>query len=230
MRLQALSFFFDIDETITRYRPGALAADRLLDGNFLFPIIRDMLAERGVSSDDAAAMIRREAVENVFWCYGDFIRKFGLRQPVAAERFRIWHRENLDVFPDTVELIRSLAAEQTPLYIVSNNPVDGCRMKLERAGLDPELFRGIFGTDVMKGCKHLAASWERALNLAGVRPESVVTVGDDVEEDGVVPRSCGVGVGVILERDSALRIRRADGFLHVNDARVIPGALTGTEF
>ena len=209
MRLQALSFFFDIDGTVTRYRPGALAADRLLDGNFLFPLIRDMLVERGVSSGDAVAMIRREA---------------------AAVRFRAWHEENLAVFPDTVELIRSLAAEQTPLYVISNNPVDGCRMKLERAGLNPELFRGIFGTDVMKGCKHLASSWERALSLADVRPESVVTVGDDVKEDGAVPRSCGVGTGVILERDSALRIRRADGFLHVNDARAIPGALTGMEF
>ena len=230
MRLQALSFFFDIDGTVTRYRPGALAADRLLDGNFLFPLIRDMLVERGVSSGDAAAMICREAEENIFWCYGDFIRKFDLPPEAAAVRFRAWHEENLAVFPDTVELIRSLAAEQTPLYVISNNPVDGCRMKLERAGLDPELFSGIFGTDVMKGCKHLASSWERALSLADVRPESVVTVGDDVKEDGAVPRSCGVGTGVILERDSALRIRRADGFLHVNDARAIPGALTGMEF
>lgn len=229
MRRQSFHFFFDIDGTITGYRPGALDAGRLLEGNFLFPIIRDMLVERGVSPGDAAAMIRREAAENVFWCYGDFVRKFGLAQLAAAERFRVWHRENLDAFPDTVELIRSLAAEQTPLYIVSNNPVDGCRMKLERAGLAPELFRGLFGTDVMKGCKHLTTSWERALNLAGVPPEDAVTVGDDVKEDGIVPRSCGVGACVILERGASLRIRRENGFLCVNDARAIPDALTGTE-
>lgn len=229
MQLQTRHFFFDIDGTITGYRPGALDADRLLDGNFLFPIIRGLLVERDIPIADAEAMIRRECRENVFWCYGDFVQKFRLSPALTEERFRAWHEENLSVFSDTVELIRFLAGKHVPLHVVSNNPVDGCWMKLERAGLASESFRGIYGTDIMKGCKNLAGSWRRALSQAGVQPGSAIVIGDDEKEDGAVPKSCGVGMSIIIDRSSSFRVRCQNGFLHVNDAREVPEALAAAD-
>ena len=222
------SFFIDIDGTITDYRPGALDHGKLLFGNFLFPIIRELMMEQGCTQAEAEILIRREMRENVFWCYGDFVRKFNLPVAAAAERFRAWHAENLTVRRDTVELIGMLAARHVPLYIISNNPVDGCLMKLERAGLPAGNFRGIFGTDVMRGCKDRTASWERALKLAGVAPETAAVIGDNEKEDGTVPRSCGIPRSFLLDRSSGIRLRRSGGFIRVNDARAIPEALRET--
>ena len=51
-------YVFDIDGTLTRYVDVDPAA--FLHGNFLFPIVRDLMVERGADPDEAAAAILRE--------------------------------------------------------------------------------------------------------------------------------------------------------------------------
>lgn len=228
-----LSFFIDIDGTITDYQPGALDAGNLLHGNFLFPIIRDLMTEKGYDRAEAETLILAETQENVFWCYADLIAKFGLSAATAAERFRAWHDEKLTVYDDMVELIGRLAAQKRPLYVISNNPVDGCRLKLQRAKLITErgdgCFRGIFGTDLLRGCKHHPPVWQRALELAGTAPQNVVVIGNDAKEDGAIPQSCGIGCSFILERSSDSRIRREGRLIRVNHASTIASFIEAME-
>ena len=58
-------YVFDIDGTLTRYVDVDPAT--FLHGNFLFPIVRDLMVERGEDPDEAAAAILRETEENVYW-------------------------------------------------------------------------------------------------------------------------------------------------------------------
>jgi hypothetical protein len=57
--------------------------------------------------------------------------------------------------------------------------------------------------------------------MTGMRPDKIATVGDNPEEDGKIPQSCGVARSFILDRKSPAAMARRDNFTFVNDARVI---------
>lgn len=222
MKLDSIEYFLiDIDGTITDYKTGAITQDALLAGNFLLPIIRDMLVENGWNPAEAAAVIKEETDRIIFWDYIDFIDKFDLSREEAFLRIRKWHRDNLIYYEDMVETIKELASRNKNLFIISNNPYWGCRFKLESAGLAPEYFQKIFGTNVVNGCKHLPEVWKRAINQIAVNPENIATIGDNPKEDGEIPKSCGIGYSFILDRKSETSLRSENKSIYLNDARQI---------
>ena len=98
-------------------------------------------------------------------------------------------------------------------------------MKLEVAGLANQgktpYFQQIFGTNVVLGCKNSTDVWQRALAQLPVNPEQIATIGDNQNEDGVIPQGCGIGHSFILRRDAETPRRREDNFTFVNDAKII---------
>ena len=128
-------YLVDIDGTITGYRPGSMAPEKLVGGNFLFPIFRDLMVERGWDKLEAEARIVQLARDVVFWDYSDFMVEFELPVAETFRRMRTWHHENLFTYGKTVELLRQLHRDGRKLFVMSNNPHLGCLMKLEAAGL-----------------------------------------------------------------------------------------------
>ena len=200
-------YIFDIDGTLTRYVDVDPAA--FLYGNFLFPIVRDLMVERGADPGEAAAAILRETEANVFWDYADLVTAFGLSAPEAYRRFRAWHAAHIVPHQDAVALARELKRVGKRLFVVSNNPVTGCLLKLQAAGLaddtGSDVFSRILGTNVLHGCKGAPGVWRRALDRLAVDPALVCTVGDNPVEDDELPRRCGVGASFLFNRDSIER-------------------------
>jgi FMN phosphatase YigB (HAD superfamily) len=228
MKLDLMEYFFvDIDGTIIDYRPGAMAS--LLGGNFLFPIIRDMMVEHGWNYEEAGSAIVKEAENIVFWDYNDLIARFEIPEAEAFARMRQWHKDYLTSYGDMVETVKVLAERGKKLIIISNNPYWGCRFKLECAGLADHdgvhCFKHIFGTNIVSGCKSSVEVWKRALAQLQISPDQIATIGDNHTEDGVIPQSCGIGYSFILNRQGNTPLRQEDKFIFLNDARII---LTGS--
>ena len=222
MKLDSIEYFLiDIDGTITDFKTNAITQDDLLAGNFLFPIIRDMLVEEGWESTEAVAAIKNEAERIVFWDYVDFIDKFKISKMEAFARIRQWHNDNLIYYQDMVETVKELSVRDKNLFIISNNPYWGCRFKLEIAGLTHEYFKDIFGTNIVNGCKCSSEVWRRALDKLSIDPGKIATIGDNFKEDGQIPQSCGIAYSFILKRESQVPVCQNDKFIYLNDARQI---------
>lgn len=222
-------FLFDIDGTLTEYRPHAL--DRLCRGNFLFPLICDLAVRQGLEQEECEKSISGLMDRTPFWDYPDFIRQLELPFAEALELFRKWHRENLEVHPDTVRLIRNLRNDGIPVSIISNNPFLGCLLKLERCGLaDAEkktsCFQHIFSTDIVKGCKGNDHVWTRAVELLALPEKTVsVMVGDNLQEDGILPRKNNIDFSCILNRKKNAIEPEDEKIFIVSSADEIPECL-----
>ena len=195
-------YIFDIDGTLTRYADFDPAS--FLHGNFLFPILRDLMVERGTDRADAESAILRETEANVFWDYCDLVSAFGLPAPEAYRRFRAWHARHIAPWDDAVALARELRRAGKRLFVVSNNPVTGCLLKLQAAGLaddtGSDVFSRVLGTNVLRGCKGAPGVWRRALDRLAVDPALVCTIGDNPVEDAELPRRCGVRASFLFDR------------------------------
>ncbi|MDR0931619.1 MAG: HAD hydrolase-like protein [Victivallales bacterium] len=198
-------FLIDIDGTLTRYRDGVMV--HLLHGNFLFPIICDLMVESGWNRTKAESAILDKVNANIFWDYPDFIAEFKLSAPEAFRRFRQWHAENIVPCEDGVKLTKELFAMGKKLLIMSNNPYNGCLLKLQAIGLADDdfsspYFKRILGTNVLFGCKSDIKVWENAIARIPAEKSDICVVGDNPEEDRDIPRSCGITNSIILSRDN----------------------------
>jgi FMN phosphatase YigB (HAD superfamily) len=222
MKLDSIEHFLvDIDGTITDYNADVTKPESLLAGNFLFPIIRDMMVESGWDYEDAGTAVFDEVEQNVYWDYCDLIDKFKLSQMETFSRMRQWHHDNLTYYEDMVETVKELSARGKNLFIISNNPYWGCRFKLERAGLKPQCFKHIFGTNIVRGCKNSSEVWRRTLDKISIEPGKIATIGDNPAEDGIIPQSCGIGYSFILDRSAKIPLLHDNKFIYLNDARQI---------
>lgn len=200
MKYQSDYYLVDIDGTLTNYRNRNV---ELLHGNFLFPVIRDLMVENGWRREHAIEAIYQLAEEVIFWDYPDFIAEFKLPVEKSFRQMRQWHLENIIAYEKTVQLIKRLAAEGKNLFIMSNNPYMGCLFKLQAAGLADNdfhspYFKRIFGTNILRGCKHDQQVWQRALALIPALPSQIGVIGDNPKEDGEIPRSCGISDIIII--------------------------------
>lgn len=205
--MQHQYYIFDIDGTLTRYKK-TVRLENFLHDNFLFPVLRDLMMERGMGKREAEDGILKVTKEVPFWDYTDFVSEFNLPAKEAYERMWEWHRNNLEVWPDAVEMVKKLSEAGKYLFVVSNNPYSGCCMKLRFCGLADEfgstIFRRIFSTDKLRGCKCDPMVWKRAIDQIPGEPAEICVVGDNPMEDGEIPRRFGVGQTIILPRGQIL--------------------------
>jgi len=199
-------FFIDIDGTITDNNPERKYPEsKLVWKNPIFGVIRDVMVEEGWDGEEAKRKIEEYADEVVWWDYPDFIAEFNLPLEKTWERIYNWHNEYLIVHQDTVELIKRLYKMGKNLYIVSNNPIVGCLLKLKRAGLGDitgsSYFKRILGANILRGQKHQLQLWKRAIAQIGVEPEEIAVIGDNEKEDGDIPLSAGISCSFIIKRE-----------------------------
>lgn len=208
MMFSSQYYLVDIDGTLTDYHPKKTF--EFLHGNFIFPIIRDMMVENGCEKGEAELRIAEFSEREKYWDYSDFVAEFGLSAPDAFHRMKQWHEENVIPYKETVDLIRKLAFEGRSLFIMSNNPYLGCLFKLQAAGLaendfSSSYFQRIFGTNILRGCKSDPQVWKRAFAQIPVPVSRIGVIGDNPVEDRDIPRSLGVCDTILIRREKIVR-------------------------
>jgi FMN phosphatase YigB (HAD superfamily) len=212
----------DIDATITDVnRHTGNTNDSFREE--IFAMFAGMIAEqRRIRPEIARGMLEDYANNQVIWWdYNDFIADFDLESVTAWGRMREIHQRALLPCEDAVNMVKHLHAIGKRLYIVSNNPITGCLLKLERAGLGTlegsPYFQRIFGTNITRGMKKQLPMWKRILASFDVDASKIVMVGDNPEEDFRYPAMAGISNSVIVRRDAAEAVlKTTDGYIQVN--------------
>ena len=217
--LKVNTILCDIDATVTD-----VYAEHSHDDfrNKVFDIYARGIACRRKISLDEANCVLNDFANNlmVWWDYPDFITYFDLDPIAVWQEMRQVHQDMLYVYEDAVEMVKHLHSLEKNLYIVSNNPVTGCLLKLEVAGLadlsGTQYFKRIFGTNVTRGMKSQVPMWKRIVANLGVEPSEIVIVGDSIKEDFETPHSAGIGNTIIVDRKSNNNTEYHDGYVVVN--------------
>lgn len=222
--------FVDIDGTLTDNDPANLyPAEKHVWRNPIFGVIRDAMVDGGWDAAEACRRIEEYADTVVWWDYPDFLAEFSLDPKRVWERIHDWHDRYQTVYADGVEMVKELHARGVPLFVVSNNPIVGCLLKLRRAGLaeitGSPYFRRILGANILRGQKSQPALWRRAFAQVGIPPGEIAVVGDNPREDGDIPLDLGLGRAVIVARTMAEDIREAGSRTFVRSLAFVPDIL-----
>ena len=194
----------DIDATITFDRQTPQIGPDYILNNAIFDVIAAFMGERGWEPDAAKDALIGHTKTNVYWDYPDFLKALDLPVEEVWKRIESWHEENIGAFADAVSMITRLHSAGVPLFIMSNNPVTGCLLKLRQAGLagpkGSRFFRDIMGTNICMGGKWAADSWRRCLLRTGFPVSKLAVIGDNPKEDCQIPRSLGVQTIFLVDR------------------------------
>lgn len=214
----------DIDSTVTE----AIQENKIIDfRNAVFSMFsKHIAAGRNISREEA-----RDALEDmannvlVWWDYPDLISSFGLDPVLIWKEMRLLHKDILHIYPDAVEMVKYLKSAGKDLYIISNNPVTGCLLKLEAAGLaslrGSDYFKRIFGTNLTHGMKSQVPMWRRVIANLGEDPECILTIGDHVKEDFEIPNKAGIKHSIIVDRTSKEPVSKENGYIRVNSLSMV---------
>ncbi len=111
------------------------------------------------------------------------------------------------------------------LYIVSNNPIVGCLLKLKRAGpgdiTGTSYFKRILGANILRGQKWQIQLWKKAIAQIGVETEKIAIIRDNEEEDGNIPLSVGIGISFVLKRDIEENFYKEGKKIYFKNAKVL---------
>ena len=194
----------DIDGTLTDDRAQPQIDPRHLLGNALLGILGDELVRTGVKRREVEPRFLQFTQELIYWDYADFIQRFRLPSARVWARLQAWHARHIAVYGDGVQMVCDLFERDYPLFIISNNPLTGCLLKLEAARLGSlqgtPWFGRIFCSNLTRGQKGRSDYWERAFVSAGLDPHQVVVVGNDLKEDFQVPQGLGIRHTFLVNR------------------------------
>jgi FMN phosphatase YigB (HAD superfamily) len=217
--LDADTILCDIDATVTDVADGH-SHDGFRDAVFGM-FARHIAAARNVSEETALSLLN-DFADNlmVWWDYPDFITNFGLDAERIWREMREIHSSMLRFYGDAVEMIKYLKSIDKDLFIISNNPVTGCLLKLELAELadlrGTTYFNRIFGTNITHGMKSQVPMWKRVIASLGGDVKNMVTIGDNVKEDFMVPREAGIINTIIVDRNADIPVSEKAGYICVN--------------
>jgi len=212
----------DIDATITDVnRVDGNTNDSFRDE--VFAAISGMIAlKKGTSSVFARGLLEEYANNLVIWWdYNDFIADFDLDAVEFWRQLREIHQRTLLPCEDAVNMVKYLYGKGKRMCIVSNNPITGCLLKLERAGLGTlegsPYFERIFGTNITRGMKKQLPMWKRIIASFDVPTSKMIMVGDNPEEDFKYPAMAGISKSIIVRRDAVETVlETAEGYIQVN--------------
>ncbi len=212
----------DIDATITDVnRVDGNTNDSFRDE--IFAAISGMIAlKKGTSSVFARGLLEEYANNLVIWWdYNDFIADFDLDSVEFWRQLREIHQRTLLPCEDAVNMVKNLYGKGKRMCIVSNNPITGCLLKLERAGLGTlegsPYFERIFGTNITRGMKKQLPMWKRIIASFDIPASKMIMVGDNPEEDFKYPAMAGIHNSIIVRRDAAEAVlKTAEGYIQVN--------------
>jgi FMN phosphatase YigB (HAD superfamily) len=225
----------DIDATITDVnRAGGNTNDSFRDD--VFAAIAGMIAiKRGTSRAIARGMLEDYANNLVIWWdYNDFIADFDLEPVGFWRQLREIHQRALLPCEDAVNMVKYLYNAGRRMYIVSNNPITGCLLKLERAGLGTlegsPYFERIFGTNITRGMKKQLPMWKRIVASFDVPASKMIMVGDNPEEDFKYPGMAGIHNSIIVRRDAVEAVlKTVEGYIQVNSLNEVRNLISEKE-
>jgi FMN phosphatase YigB (HAD superfamily) len=225
----------DIDATITDVnRAGGNTNDSFRDD--VFAAIAGMIAiKRGTSRAIARGMLEDYANNLVIWWdYNDFIADFDLEPVGFWRQLREIHQRALLPCEDAVNMVKYLYNAGRRMYIVSNNPITGCLLKLERAGLGTlegsPYFERIFGTNITRGMKKQLPMWKRIVASFDVPASKMIMVGDNPEEDFKYPGMAGIHNSIIVRRDAVEAVlKTVEGYIQVNSLNEVRNLMSEKE-
>lgn len=229
MKIQDVKIILcDIDSTVTE----AMKENKIIDfRNSVFEMFSVHIAEKRRVSTEEARFALEDMANNVlvWWDYPDLISSFGLDPVLIWKEMRRLHKDILRIYPDAVEMVKYLKSINRNLYIISNNPVTGCLLKLEAAGLanllGSDYFSRIFGTNVTRGMKSQVPMWRRVIANLGENPENILTIGDHVKEDFEIPNRAGIGYSIIVDRKAKEPVLEKNGYICVNSLSMVKGII-----
>jgi len=227
-KISAKTVLCDIDSTITDIKPGLFGGD-FREG--VFQMLSRHIARRMGIAEPAARETLDTFANNllIWWDYPDFINHFRLDARAVWNDMRRLHSESLFVHEDAVEMVKWLKSAGKEVHIVSNNPITGCLMKLERAGLaeltGTPYFKRVFGTNVTRGMKSLPSVWRWIIASLDANPEDVLTIGDSVKEDCDAPAKAGISKTIIVDRKLDRDMLVVDGHVKVRSLSMVKEAL-----
>jgi FMN phosphatase YigB (HAD superfamily) len=218
--------FIDIDATITDDGDVEQILPEYPVNNALIGVLRDVMVCAGWDKKEAVDALTTYADDVVFWDYQSFIDEFNIPAKEAWSQIIKWHDDHLIVYEDAVSMIKRLHAMDVPLYVISNNPIQGCLLKLQRAGLGTmdgsPWFKDIFGSNKLKGQKSSVEFWERALACTDILPEDIVVIGDNLKDDFQIPSQAGVKHFFQVDRKRKEPFVCEDGACFVNSLQQVP--------
>lgn len=227
--LKIAACVIDIDATITNDRKKPQMGPDYILNNAIFDVIAQFMCKRGWEPETAKNALSAHVKTNAYWDYPDFLRALNLPEEETWRHIVRWHDEHLIAYPDAVSMVKQLHAAGMPLFIVSNNPLSGCLLKLQRAGLAgrdrSKYFRGVFGSNVCMGQKHGRAFWKGCLDRIGLPPCRLAVIGDNPKEDCAMPRSLGVKTVFLVDRNRQARVERTPEAFFVNTLESVPEIL-----
>lgn len=219
----------DIDATITDDRAEPQIHPEHPLNNAVLNVIVQLMVEKGRGFQAARQALVDCGAEKVFWDYPDFLEAFDLPEKEAWKRLVRWHEEQIIVYQDAVAMVRRLHGAGLPLFIVSNNPLSGCLLKLHRAGLselrESKYFRGMLGSNVCMGQKCIPEFWERCFDRIGCQARQVAIIGDNPKEDCAIPRTLGVETVFLVDRTRKKSVERTPEAFLVNTLESVPEIL-----
>lgn len=222
----------DIDATITYDRQKSQIGPDYILNNAIFDVIAEFMNERGWNPETAREALVAHTKTNVYWDYPDFLDALNLPAEEAWKRIEVWHEENIGAFADAVSMVTRLHSAGVPLFIMSNNPVTGCLLKLRQAGLagpkGSRFFRDIMGTNICMGGKWAVDSWRRCLLRTGFPPSKLAMIGDNLKEDCEIPRSLGVQTIFLVDRRRSAKLEITPEAFLVNSLEMVPDILLGS--
>lgn len=101
---------------------------------------------------------------------------------------------NAPIFPDVKQFYDECPL---PLYVITNNGAQYVAKAMEKNDLHPA---GIVCADMVRAYKPHAELFEKALEVAGCKPEEVIHIGDSFMSDVVGARAAGIKP-ILLQRN-----------------------------
>lgn len=219
----------DIDGTLTNNRAAPQISKNHILNNALFEVLADAMKDEGWEREQAAQALLELGDAMGFWDYPDFIHHFDLPEERTLRRLSDWHRENIKVYDDGVEMVRTLHDGGLDLYICSNNPFSGSLLKLQRAELSTlegsPYFKGLVSSNVHKGQKGSEAFWQRGISDLELDPSTLAMIGDNPIEDGTRAREAGIQTIFLVDREQTEAVISTDEAFIVRRLTEVPPLL-----
>jgi HAD superfamily hydrolase (TIGR01549 family) len=201
----------DLDDTLIDHKAWILdKAERLAEAGAAEPALLRREALRLVEEGAAARLV--EAL----------IEALALRasRDVLIERYRAARPETCRVHDDVLPTLDTLRRRGYRLALLTDNPPESQRQKLEVSGLGAAFDAIVFAREAGAE-KPAAAGFEAVARRLGLAPDVLAMAGDDPWRD--VAGACGAGYG------AAYLVRRSGG-LRSFDERLFRGACPGLRY
>lgn len=221
----------DIDDTITRFKPGCPPVEF---GGLMQVLERAGVELAGLTPEESVRIVQRVRDEIIWWHWSDFIVELELNPKRFWEfAYQIESAYLESTGEEILPALQSLHDKGFLLYVASNNPSDGILHKLRLAGIahvnGTTLFHQLLGVAQLQAMKGEPRYWQKALAHIALDAHEVAVVGDNLHDDYEIPHSVGIGLSFLINREEDRSARNTESLIHVRSFLEIVDTLCGED-